>query len=305
MKISIIIPSFNQGGFLEETLESVFVQGGVEREVLVFDGGSTDQTLEVLRRHDTYLDYWESRPDRGQTHAINKGLARMSGDVWMYLNSDDLLVSGALATVSSIFADPSVMWVSGWCENFDESRIVGSVRPGPAARMKDYLAPWNRPLQYLFPFSGACYLRRKVFEQIGFFDETYSYSMDMEYYTRAIFEGGFRQTIINDVLAKYRMHRDSKTVSRGIAYAFRSEEVRIAQRYERYLSSKERTELNSEISVQLKWLPIRESMWLLSQGRRKDALSLILHAARTSPSLLVSRPWLGALRRICTGYPQH
>jgi glycosyltransferase involved in cell wall biosynthesis len=304
MKISIIIPSFNQGAFLEETLESIFVQGEVEREVLVFDGGSTDQTVKMLRRHDTRLTYWESRPDRGQTHAINKGLARMSGDVWMYLNSDDLLAPGALARVSRIFADPSINWVSGACETFDSTGIVGGVRPGPAAAMKDYLTPWNRPLRYIFPFSGACYLRRKVFEQIGFFDETYNYSMDMEYYCRAIFEGGFRQTIVNEILAKYRLHGDSKTMSRGVAYGFRSDEVRIAQRYEQYLSAAERTELDSEIRVQLRCLPIRESMWLLSQGRRKDALSLLLHAAHMSPSLLAFRPWLGALRRVWTGLPQ-
>jgi len=300
MKISIIIPSFNQGVFLEETLESVFMQGGVEREVLVFDGGSTDETLDVLRRHDTRLDYWESGPDRGQTNAINKGLARMSGDVWMYLNSDDLLVPGALSKISHIFADPSVVWVSGSCENFDASGIVGGVRPGRAVRIKDYLAPWNRPFQYIFPFSGACFLRRKVFEEIGFFDETFSYSMDMEYYCRAIFEGGFYQTTINDVLAKWRHHPESKTMSRGIAYAFRSDEVRIAQRYVRYLSPDEQAELNTEIRKQLKWLSIRESMWLLSQGRRQAALSVALHAARTSPDLLLFRPWLGALRRIWT-----
>src|SRR5215470_6900015 len=188
MKISIIIPSFNQGAFLGETLESVFCQRGeVEREVLVFDGGSTDHTIDVLRRYDSRLNYWESRSDRGQAHAINKGLARMSGDVWMYLNSDDLLVPGALAAVSRVFEDPSIMWVGGSCENFDESGINGGVQPQVATRMKDYLAPWNRPSQYVFPFSGACYFRREIADRIGAFDESYSYSMDIEYYCRAVF----------------------------------------------------------------------------------------------------------------------
>jgi glycosyltransferase involved in cell wall biosynthesis len=301
MKISIIIPSFNQGKFLEETLESVFAQCGVEREVLVIDGGSTDQSLEILQRYDSHLNYWESKSDRGQTHAINKGLARMSGEVWMYLNSDDLLVQGALATISHLFADPSVMWVSGCCEIFDETGTTGGVRPGHAVRKKDFLAPWNRPSQYIFPFSGACYLRRNVFEQIGLLDETYNYSMDMEYYCRAIFEGGFHQTIVNDVLAKWRIHSEGKTATRGIAYGFRSDEIRIARRFERYLSSEESAELDAEIRVELRWLRIREAMWLLSQGRRMEALSLILHAACASPGLLASRPWLGALRRVCTG----
>jgi glycosyltransferase involved in cell wall biosynthesis len=299
MKISVIIPSFNQGRFLGQALRSVFEQGK-EVEVLVFDGGSSDQTLEVLQQNDTRLTYWESKPDRGQTHAINKGLARMTGDLWMYLNSDDLLAPGALTNILRIFENSSVVWVSGSCENFSEAGIVGYVRPGSAARTKDYLAPWNRSLQYVFPSSGACCFRRKVFERIGFFDETYDYSMDIEYYCRAVFEGGFYQTTLNDILAKWRQHPESKTMARGIAYGFRSEEVRIAQRYVRYLSPDEQAELNAEIREQLKWLPIRKSMWLLSQGRRQDALSLALHAARASPDLLVFRPWLGALRRIWT-----
>jgi glycosyltransferase involved in cell wall biosynthesis len=302
MKISIIIPSFNQGVFLQEALQSIFAQqGGVERQVLVFDGESTDETLEVLRRHDRDLDYWESTADRGQAHAINKGLARMNGDVWMYLNSDDLLASGALATVSRIFLDPSVMWVSGSCKIFDKTGIVGSVQPSPAVRMKDYLASWGRAAQYVFPFSGACYLRREVFERLGLFDESYSYAMDMEYYCRAIFEGGFRQTTTNEVLAKWRWHPNSKTMGRGIAYAFRSDEIRVAQRYGCYLQPDERVELNFELGEQSRYLAIRESMWLLDQGRRRDALRVILQAARRWPTLLVSRPWLGALRRVWTG----
>jgi hypothetical protein len=125
--------------------------------------------------------------------------------------------------------------------------------------------------------------------------------MDMEYYCRAVFKGGFSQTTTKEVLAKWRWHSDSKTMSRGIAYASRAEEIRIAQRYERYLQPDERVELNLELGAELKWLPVRESIWLLSQGRRQDALSMILHAARRSPTLLLSRPWLGALRRIWIG----
>jgi glycosyltransferase involved in cell wall biosynthesis len=302
MKISIIIPSFNQATFLQEALESIFVQNGVEREVLVFDGGSTDQTLEVLRRHNTRLAYWESRPDGGQTQAINKGLARMSGDVWMYLNSDDLLVPGALATVSRAFLDPSVMWVAGLCETFDESGTIGAVQPGAATRMKDYLAPWNRPSRYIFPFSGACYMRREVIDRIGILDESYQYSMDIEYYCRSVFAGvNIRQTIIPEVLAQWRWHPESKTMNRGIAYAFRAEEVRMAQTYGYLLSAEERAELDGEIRFQLKCLPAREAMWLLSEGRREDAVSLMLRAVGASPSLILFRPWLGAMRRAILG----
>jgi hypothetical protein len=142
-------------------------------------------------------------------------------------------------------------------------------------------------------------MRRDVVEKIGYFDETYGYSMDIEFYCRAIFKGHFQPTITDQVLAKWRWHPESKTMSRGIAYAFRSDEIRIAQRYARYLSSAEQDELNSEIGLQLKWLPVRESMWLLGQQRREEALSVIIGAARRAPALLMFRPWLGALRRIC------
>ena len=298
MKISIIIPSFNQGPFIEDTLRSVFSQeNGAAYEVLVMDGGSTDGTVDILRGYADCLAYVESVADLGQTHAINKGLARMSGDVWMYLNSDDLLAPGALARVAQGFADPKVMWISGACENFDSTGPIGAVRVARVERMKDYLAPWNRRSQYVFPFSGTCYMRREVVEQIGFFNESYSYSMDIEYYCRAVFEGGFSQTIIPDVLARWRWQPASKTMRTGIAYAFRAEEVRIAQCYAHCLPTDQQAEIEDEIRLQLKSLPVREAMWLLGEGRRQEALALMFRAAQATRSLLVYRPWLGALRR--------
>jgi hypothetical protein len=230
----------------------------------------------------------------------------MSGDVWVYLNSDDLLMPGALATVTGVFADRSIMWVAGVCDVFDSSGIIGQVRPGLVARAKDYLAPWTRSSQYVFPFSGACYFRREVADRIGLFDESYNYSMDIEYCCRVIFEGdGLHQTIIPNVLARWRWHSLNKTMSRGIAYAFRAEEVRIAERYAHHLPPADRAELAGEICGQLKWLPVRESMWLLNEKRRQEALSLLLRAVKMSPSLLLFRPWLGALRRAILQLPSY
>ena len=140
-------------------------------------------------------------------------------------------------------------------------------------------------------------MRREVVERIGFFDESYHYSMDMEYYCRAVFVGGFSRLSFPTLLARWRWHAASKTMRQGIAYAFRTEEVRIAQQYAHCLRRDQRAELEDEIRIQLKSLPVREALWLLSEGRRKEALALILRAARATHSLLVFRPWLGALRR--------
>ncbi len=301
VKISIVIPSFNQGEFIKETLRSIFNQKGVQYEVLIFDGGSTDETIDILTRYSKRIAHWESVPDSGQAHAINKGLERISGDVWTYLNSDDLLVPGALARVAQGFDDPNVMWISGACENFDSTATIGGVKPSRVQRTKDYLTPWDRPSQFVFPFSGACYMRREVVERIGLFDESYHFSMDMEYYCRALFEGGVSQTIIPDILARWRWQPGSKTMRRGIAYAFRAEEVRIAQKFIHHLPPDQRAEIAEEIRLQLKSLPVREALWLLGEGRRKEALALIFRAAQATPSLLVFRPWIGAVRRTLLG----
>jgi hypothetical protein len=209
-----------------------------------------------------------------------------------------------LATVAELFADRAIVWVAGACDIFDTGGIIGDVRPGPARRAKDYLAPWSRSSQHVFPFSGACYFRREVADRIGLFDENFKYSMDIEYCCRAVFEGdGLLQTTIPNVLARWRWHTESKTMSRGIAYAFRAEEVRIAERYAHHLPPADRAELEAEIRGQLKWLPVRESMWLLGEKRGRDALSLLFHAVGKSPSLFLFRPWLGALRRAILQLP--
>jgi glycosyltransferase involved in cell wall biosynthesis len=302
VRLSIIIPSFNQAAYLEETLDSVLSQSAsLEVELLVFDGGSTDGTVGILERLAPHLAHWESVPDRGQTHAINKGLARMTGDVWMYVNSDDLLVPDALARAMACFEDPAVTWVSGRCEIFVDSD-AGAARPGvfpePPERAKDYLAPWNRSSRQVFPFSGSCLMRAQIPGRIGSFDESYHYSMDIEYYCRAVFEGQFVQTLVPEVLARWRWHPGSKTMRRGIAYAFRADEVRIARRYADRLSADQRNELETEISIQEKWLPIRKAMWQRSEGRRWQALSTLTGAIARRPSLAHFRPWLGAVARV-------
>lgn len=94
-KISIVTPSFNQGEYLEETIDSVLSQKYPNLEYIIMDGGSKDNSVDIIKKYEKYLTYWESKPDRGQSHAINKGLKKCNGEIFNWLCSDDYLEPGA------------------------------------------------------------------------------------------------------------------------------------------------------------------------------------------------------------------
>src|SRR5262249_26474448 len=98
-RVSIVTPSYNQGQFIEETIRSVLLQGYPDLEYIVSDGGSSDKSVEIIKKYQSWLAYWVSERDNGQSHAIKKGLARATGDLFNWINSDDVLLPGALAAV--------------------------------------------------------------------------------------------------------------------------------------------------------------------------------------------------------------
>ena len=127
--VSIITPSYNQGQFIDATIQSVLGQDYAPIEYLIIDGGSTDNSLEVIRRYEDQIAYWESQPDRGQAHAINKGLQHANGEILGWLNSDDVLLPDTVSRVVSAFGEyPHVDVVYGRLERIDAS---GSVAPTP------------------------------------------------------------------------------------------------------------------------------------------------------------------------------
>ena len=100
-RISIVTPNYNYGHFVEETIRSVLLQGYPDLEYIIIDGGSSDESVAIIKKYEPWLAYWVSEKDRGQAHAINKGLSKVTGSIFNWINSDDLLVHGALATVGA------------------------------------------------------------------------------------------------------------------------------------------------------------------------------------------------------------
>jgi hypothetical protein len=206
--ITVVVPSYQQGQFLEETLRSILLQGYPALELLVMDGGSKDASVDVIKKYEPWLGGWVSEKDGGQSNAINKGWRRARGDAMTWLNSDDLLQSGwAAATAGVLAGAPDVDLV--YC---DVMVIDGQSRP-------QWLFPGNGPsvlrqmLYWRSPFPQQGFLvRRAVIERDGYLDESLHFGMDAELWLRLMLAGRKMQGV-SKPLASFRMHEAAKTAN--------------------------------------------------------------------------------------------
>ena len=129
MKISVIVPSFQQRQYLEECFESLADNDGIDLELIVVDGGSTDGSVELIRKYENRIAWWVSERDEGQADAINKGLRRATGDVWSYLNSDDVLKNGACSRSRVSLRITLAQWLSGRCRVFGKGIETWFLQP--------------------------------------------------------------------------------------------------------------------------------------------------------------------------------
>lgn len=226
-KITVITPSFNQAPFIERTIQSVLDQDYPALELIVMDGGSTDGTVEILRRYEGRLQ-WVSERDEGQADAINKGIARATGDIIAYLNSDDLYEPGALRAAGEYFSQHSdVLWLTGRCRIIDEQD--GETRRPITAYKNFLLRRYTYSLLLVTnPISQpATFWRRSVVEEFGFFDKGQHFVMDYEYWLRI--GRKYRPAILDRYLAAFRVYSTSKTSS-SFLRSFR-QELEVAKGY--------------------------------------------------------------------------
>jgi hypothetical protein len=206
--ISVVIPSYQQAGFLEETIRSVLLQGYPAFEVLVMDGGSSDGSTDILRRYERWLTGWVSERDGGQSNAINKGWRRAQGELLTWLNSDDLLLPGWAAAMASAMIDqPAVDLAYCDVQVIDAGSRPTWTFPGQPATIERFAVYWKTA----FAQQGFL-MRRQVLESCGYLDEELHFAMDAEYWFRLLVAGRSLRHVPQK-LAAFRLHEEAKTAT--------------------------------------------------------------------------------------------
>ena len=206
-RVTLVTPSYQQGDYLEETILSVLNQGYPNLEYIVMDGGSSDGSVEIIKKYASRLAGWESKQDRGQSHAINKGWRNATGEFLWWINADDVLTPLSLfRSVSYLMDHPSFGAVYG------DLAIIDSCGEKVGVQ-KYHLFSYQAVLEFGYDISqpGAL-MRRSCIEQVGFLNEELHLVMDLDYWHRLALEG-IRIAHLPEILALFRVYDDTKTQS--------------------------------------------------------------------------------------------
>ncbi|OUJ73154.1 glycosyltransferase family 2 protein [Hymenobacter crusticola] len=213
-KISIITPSYNQGRYLEETIRSIVLQNYPNYEIIIIDAGSTDSTLDVIHKYEPWITYWVSEKDRGQSHAIRKGLQIATGDIVNWINSDDIVAPGAFYAIANELDLSNKDVLCGYCDYFKgelENLDLRNMRMGLSSTVGDTILSHkiNQP---------STFFKASVIKELDI-DEQFHYTMDLDLWYRYLLKTGQDRVSFSDKLLTYfRLHETSKSVAENMRF---------------------------------------------------------------------------------------
>lgn len=282
-RISIVTPSYNQGQFIEETIRSVLLQGYPNLEYIVIDGGSTDNSVEIIKKYELFLDYWISEKDRGQSHAINKGFKLSTGEIIAFLNSDDLYMPITLYTIIQCFLkNTAASFICGQTKFIDEN----------SRHTKGFEKLFQVELN-TFTMTETCHIaqpstffRRLVLEEIGYFNENLHYSFDYELWLRAYLLN-YNFISVSDILSQFRLHDSSKTISAYQQGKFEKDFIDIYQKLlaKRNLSTLQRKGLRRGLGAAAALLFVHTE----TTSTTRDAQIKLLEVIWKTPEVLLTK----------------
>ena len=206
-KISIIIPSFNQAKYIERSFKSIEAQQDSNLEVIVMDGGSTDGSVDIIKKYAHLFSYWQSQKDNGQSSAINEGIRRSTGDFVVWFNTDDIMMPNAICNIrTSMKKYPECRWFAGSMLWIDTDDTI--IHAGKQERMGKLLDS-----TFFISAGPSTFMRRDMLEEVGLLREDFHYIMDLELWYRLINNGNYMERVPGYTWAM-RVHGDSKTMGR-------------------------------------------------------------------------------------------
>ena len=287
-RITVVTPSLNQGAYVEETIRSVLRQEYPNLEYIVIDGGSRDGSIEIIRKYEKQLAFWRSEPDRGQPDALNQGFAKATGEIFGFINSDDVLAPAILADVAREYLQApakSSFWISYAVDNMGIQGERWTWKPEGPFDLLEWLtgrASLHQP--GVFWSAGAHRLA-------GGFDRDLHSAFDREFFVR-LAAAGHRPILRPDrVAATFRFHAESKSTIDALkpesGRAFTRESLRIARRHSRDLDSAARIELSRHWAARRQETMAR--IWSQRRAGRRRTLRELANLVRAFPSAITSR----------------
>lgn len=271
---------------MEETIQSVLNQEYPNLEYMIFDGGSNDNSLEIIKKYESKLRFWISEKDNGQADAINKGLKRATGEWIAFLNSDDLYCPNTFSSlVSASIKNPDSRWIVGNTEIFGSNNTVYRIR---SLDIKTHTKPFQWIIYDAESPQPSTFLHRDLVSSVGLFSSQLHYAFDTDYWFRAHLKG-FKPLGINETWARFRFHEQSKTAASRIP--FLEEHRKMLENPDLELSERDFKYINSALNQLEAQARVREA--LHTNNPQKE----LIKALKLSPKTITNRMFWGAVRR--------